>query len=156
MSKFFLFPVIQHGRRRCRQSDRYEGSLLDLMYEYGPRPKTPLSEVEVFIGNILGKAGAVTSRQRELSMSMKERYEDILMVTVKRMTGKGSEDEGFVEDPGLKIKVGRLRVCLACLRLALDVKGKFVAADRKREVRLMSFGYVAAIMTLNEMRRVGL
>jgi hypothetical protein len=53
------------------------------MFEYGPRPHLPLSEVEVFIGNILGKTGALTPRQRELSISMKERFEDILSSTVK-------------------------------------------------------------------------
>jgi hypothetical protein len=65
---------------------RYEESLLNIMFEYGPRPQCPLSEVEVFVGNILGKTGAQTKRQRELSMSMKERFEAELSFTVRCIT----------------------------------------------------------------------
>jgi hypothetical protein len=65
---------------------RYEESLLNIMFEYGPCPQFPLSEVEVFVDNILGKTGAQTKRQRELSKSMKERFEAELSFTVRCIT----------------------------------------------------------------------
>ncbi len=126
------------------------------MYEYGPRPKVPLSEVEVFIGNILGKTGALTPRQRELAMSMKERFEDVLVSTVRRMTGRDSDEEEVGEDAGSKTKEGRLGVCIACLRLALGQEGKSVGAVGKGKGSLRSFGYVAASVCLKEVQRVGM
>ena len=135
---------------------RYEDALLKLMYEYGPRPKLPLSEIEVFIGNILTKTGSVKPRQRELCMSMKERFEDVLASIVTWMTGKDPGDDKFEEDKHPKPKESALGVSIACLWLALNEKAKSVEAGRKGKVRLRSFGYVAAIVCLKEMQRAGM
>jgi hypothetical protein len=45
------------------------------MTEYSDHPLRPLSEVEVFVGNILGRTGAQSKRQRELSTSLKEKFD---------------------------------------------------------------------------------
>jgi hypothetical protein len=104
------------------------------MFEFGPRPYVlPLSEVEVFIGDILGKTGALTSRQRELCISMKERFSDVLSFTVKW------------------IRELLLGVSVACLWVALNEKSKGWEDGKNRKMDgLRSFGYVAAAVCLRE------
>jgi hypothetical protein len=108
------------------------------MFEFGPRPYVlPLSEVEVFMGNILGKTGALTSRQRELCISMKERFGDMLSFTVKWIRGADPEHVS-----GLSV---------ACLWVALNEKPKVWENGKNREMEgLRSFGYVAAAVCLRE------
>ena len=98
------------------------------MFEYGPRPQCPLSEVEVFVGNIIGKNGAQTTRQRELSMSMKERFEADLSFTVKCITktcnylydGDGSEN-GQANDGHVTGRSEQdLALSMACLWVGIE------------------------------------
>src|SRR5271155_1196403 len=98
------------------------------MFEYGPRPQCPLSEVEVFVGNILGKTGAQTTRQRELSMSMKERFEADLSFTVKCITkyadhlydGEDYEDGDANDDDVIERSEQAFALSMACLWVALN------------------------------------
>jgi hypothetical protein len=46
------------------------------MTEYSEHPVRPLTELEVFVGNILGKTGAQSRHQRELSTNMKDKFEE--------------------------------------------------------------------------------
>lgn len=51
----------------------YEDDLQDLMYQYSDTSwKTSLTEIEVFIGNIMGESHKQTKRQKEASKSMRE------------------------------------------------------------------------------------
>jgi hypothetical protein len=51
----------------------YEDGLQELMYQYSDKPwKTYLTEMEVFIGNIMGENHKQTVRQRVSSRSMRE------------------------------------------------------------------------------------
>ena len=44
----------------------------DLMYQYSPTPwASNITELEVFIGNIVGKTHGQSKRQREASMNMR-------------------------------------------------------------------------------------
>ena len=45
------------------------------MTEFSEHPLRPLTELEAFVGNILGRTGAQSKRQRELSTSLKEKFE---------------------------------------------------------------------------------
>ena len=120
------------------------------MFEYGPRPHLPLSEVEVFVGNILGKAGALTTRQRELCISMKERFEDTLSSTVKWIMDK----EHFYDDAESKADRAApehvLGLSMACLWVALNEESRLWKSGKKRMSKLMSFGYVAAAVCFME------
>ena len=55
--------------------NRYEECIFNIMTEYSEHPLRPLSELEAFVGNILGRTGAQSKRQRELSTTMKEKFE---------------------------------------------------------------------------------
>ncbi|CAG8976042.1 hypothetical protein HYALB_00010323 [Hymenoscyphus albidus] len=143
---------IYKGRARAIREE-HEASLLDLMFQYGPSPHLPISEIEVFIGNILGKAGAPTSRQREISMSMKERFEDLFSLTVKRMT---LQDEYFFQNEPLAIDCDILsvRISTACFWCFFHDKPKAFDSGKKGSLDLRSFGYVAAAMCLKLRGRI--
>jgi len=128
------------------------------MFEYGPRPQQPLSEVEVFVGNILGKNGAQTRRQRELSMSMKERFEAELSFTIKCITKTANyldDDEDDVDgetndDRVLERSEQALALSMACLWVALNDEAEVWEYGKRGKVELRSFGYVAAAICLKE------
>lgn len=52
---------------------RYEDNLRDLMHQFSATPwKSSLTELEVFIGTIMGESHRQTKRQKEISKSMRE------------------------------------------------------------------------------------
>jgi len=114
------------------------------MFEYGPRPHIPLSEVEVFIGNILGKTGALTIRQRELCISTKGRFEDILSFTVKSIRGEEHDREDAESQTDRAAPEHVLGLSMACLWVALNEGPKTWEPGKNRTSKLRSFGYVAA------------
>ena len=125
------------------------------MFEYGPHPHKPLSEVEVFVGNILSKTGAQTNRQRDLSISMKERFEEGLSLTVRYITQSNdySYDEGDEETNGNENKEANeqaLAVSMACLWVAVNEEADVWRYGKRGRVELRSFGYVAAAVCLKE------
>lgn len=130
------------------------------MFEYGPSPHLPLSEVEVFIGNILGKTGAPTHRQREMAMSMKERFEDVLSTTVNWIT---FQDQYTLQDDPKEIPEGYdeykmengVGVSMACLWCFLYDEPTTFNGGKKGSLDLQSFGYVAASLCLKTLDRLG-
>jgi hypothetical protein len=124
------------------------------MFEYGPHPRFPLSEIEVFIGNILGKTGALTTRQRELCISMKERFEDILSFTVKWIKGEEYDQEDAESRAGRAAPEHVLGLSMACLWVALNEGVRIWQSGKNRTSKLRSFGYVAAAVCLTEVDHV--
>ena len=132
------------------------------MFEFGPRPQNPLSEVEVFVGNIIGKNGAQTTRQRELSMSMKERFEADLSFIVKCITKSNSHlydgEEGGNGEPndGLTGETGEetLALSMACLWVGLREEAEVWEYGKRGKVELQSFAYVAAAVCLKEAEKL--
>lgn len=119
---------------------RYEDCLIDTMYQYSTHHTRYLSELEVFIGNIIGKVGAQSKRQREYSVSMKEKFESDVAFTINcilkdPVTGKESEEA--------------LERSIACLAVAMEEK-----AARKKVGVLRSFKYVAAAVCLKEVEKL--
>ena len=48
------------------------------MMEYSDSPRRSITELEAIVGNIVGRTGAQSRKQRETSMSLKEKvYDDI-------------------------------------------------------------------------------
>jgi len=125
------------------------------MLEYGPRPQVPRSEVEVFVGNILGSTGAFTRRQRELSMSMKEHFEDDLSFIVKYILSSTSHsNDGEEGEPhaGRSTESNKkiLALSMACLWVGLNESAKVWQSGKRCRVELRSFAYVAAALCLKE------
>jgi hypothetical protein len=90
------------------------------------------------VGNILGKTGAQSRRQHELSISMKERFNDDLAYIVNCIVKDGSERS---EES--------LERSMACFKVGLG-PGTNIS---KTGGELVSFRYVAAAVCLKEAER---
>lgn len=55
----------------------YEAAISDAMAQYSEHPIKPITELEVFIGNILNRSGVQTNRQRDSSIKLKDEFERI-------------------------------------------------------------------------------
>ena len=120
------------------------------MFEYGPRPHLPLSEVEVFIGDIIGRTGALTTRQRELCISMKEHFAGILSFTVKWIKDEEYDHEYSESKANRASPDHVLGLSMACLWAALNEGAKIWESGKNKTTRLRSFGYVSAAVCLAE------
>jgi hypothetical protein len=106
------------------------------MVDYSDHPHRPLTELEAFVGNILGRTGAQSKHQRELSVSLKEKFDEDAAYFVKCIVNDGAEHSEEA-----------LERSMACLKASLE--------DRSlgRE-KLMSFKYLAAAVCLREVERL--
>ena len=127
-----------HHRDWARDiKEAYEAITLDTMYSSSPHSIHPLTELEVFVGTVLGKSGGLqTRRLREASVSMKEKFERDIAFTVECIVkGPNGEREEALERS------------IACLSVALEE-----ATDSLVKVgKLVSFRYVAAAICLREL-----
>jgi uncharacterized membrane protein YgcG len=79
------------------------------MSQFSMHPQRSLSELEVLVGNTLGRTGVTAKRQREQSISMKDAWERDVHAIVRAMTTcYGTSAGEALERP------------LACFRVALD------------------------------------
>lgn len=112
------------------------------MFQYSTHPAHFVSEIEVFSGNILGKNGGQSKRQREFSKTMKEKHDRDMEYTVLCITrGDGDGDNGRAE---------ALERSIACLYVAClpdRVKRKKIGA-------LVSFVWIAAAVCLKEVEKL--
>ncbi|GME22105.1 RNA-dependent RNA polymerase eukaryotic-type [Neofusicoccum parvum] len=116
--------------------ETYESNLLDIMSDYSTHPQYPLSELEVFGGNIIGKStGAQNRRTRERTMEMNERFERDVIFTVERITqgDDGDRDEALARS-------------IACLAIGITEQHRI----NKRVGELRSWKYIAAAVCLRE------
>lgn len=116
----------------------------------------PVSEHEAFAGTILGRqTGTQGKPLRELSKTMRERFEAVVEYTVRRivkgdeqMHGLGDIDLLYDED-SLDREVEALPRAMACLIVALEEQGR---ADRVLGPQ-QCFAYVVAGVCLKELER---
>ncbi|KAI9739001.1 MAG: hypothetical protein M1818_005315 [Claussenomyces sp. TS43310] len=113
---------------------RYEYCLQTIMHEYSEDLR-PLSEIEVIVGNILGKTGAQSRQQRELSTSMKDCYERDVLFTINSIIKDGSEHSEEA-----------LERSIACFAVSFESR-----REAGRKEKLSSFTYVAGAVCLREM-----
>jgi hypothetical protein len=117
--------------------NRYEEGLLNTMTDYSQHPQRPLSELEAFTGNILGKTGVPNRHQRELSKTMKEKFDEDATFIVNCILKDGEE----WSDQALERSI-------ACLAVSL------LDSKYKTREKLLSFKYVAAAVCLREVERL--
>lgn len=140
----------EHHRAVALQiKNAYEGTLLDLMYQYSQSRYHPLSELEVFVGTMLGKDGSLPSRRtRDQSLGMKEEFERELKYYMDWIVfGDGEQDNQYDHST---FGSEALERSIACLAVAIespkmqDTKGG----------KLKSFRYVAAVICLVELEKL--
>lgn len=128
------------------------------MYQFSLHPLQPLSEVEVFVGTVLGRSGGLPSRRlRDSAMSMKDKFNDDIAYTVSCIIKNADRDGESVAAAAAAdeaVDVGAaseaLERSIACLAVSLeDSTGDYVP---ERVKTLESFRYVAAAACLKEVR----
>lgn len=111
------------------------------MFQYSAHPTHFVSEIEVFSGNILGRNGAQSKRQREFSKTMKEKHDRDVEYTVLCITrGDGDGDNSRAE---------ALERSIACLYVACNT-----VRVRKKVGSLVSFVWIAAAVCLKEVQKL--
>lgn len=134
----------------------FEESMTNLMYDCEPTPHKPLSETEVFAGQILGRQNGPDGKMlRELSEVMRGRFEKIVEYCNMRIT-YGDDQMEEVDDLddlyGAEYsnrEVEALPRAIACLEVAVrepGYKDPWVG-------ELVSFKYIAAAAALKELDR---
>ena len=113
------------------------------MNHYSTHPTRPVTETEVFSGSILGKGGAQSSRQRESSVTMKEKYERDVTFIVRWITNGNIDPNGNGEEEALERSIACLYVGSQSPRL------------RQRYGELVSFFWIAAAVCLKEVEKLG-
>ncbi|KAI9768710.1 MAG: hypothetical protein M1840_004705 [Geoglossum simile] len=118
--------------------EMYEDFLMNTMSDFSSSPLRRLSEVEVFVGTIIGKNGMPNKRLRESSTGMKDQFDRDVAFVVDCITkdGKGLPDMKSLERS------------VACLSVAMEGEG-----HASNAAGLRSFKYVAAAVCLKEIER---
>lgn len=111
------------------------------MFQYSSHPSHFISETEVFSGNILGKNGAQSKRQREFSKTMKEKHDRDMEYTVLCIT-RGDGD-------GNNSRAEALERSIACLYVACNT-----VRVRRKVGALVSFVWIAAAVCLKEVEKL--
>lgn len=113
--------------------------MIDIMDTLRPHRGKPLTELEVFSGNILGKKERASTRYiREANQEVQERFDrDVSAIIRSIIKGDGDYEE---EDDS-----EALSRSIACFKVALQSKGW------ENQVTLKSWKYVAAAVCLEQL-----
>lgn len=127
----------------------YEGAIWATMAQYSAHPTRPLTELEVFIGNVLNKSGVQTNRQRDSSIKVKEEMDRIAAWITAQMR-KVSHDPAVTPLTGYQTQFDNLHLCLACVHAGCEDNS---GARESRYESMQSFRVVAACALLSEIGR---
>jgi hypothetical protein len=113
--------------------------MIDIMYTLRQHRGKPLTELEVFSGNILGKKERASTRYiREANQEVRMRFDRDVGGIVREII-RGEEDVKGNDD------TEALPRAIACFKVALNIEGW------ENEVKLKSWKYVAAAVCLEQL-----
>jgi hypothetical protein len=112
------------------------------MKNYSEHPHRPLSELEAFIGNILGVQGFQSKKQRDLSITMKEAFDRDVAYFVTCIVGSPEISD--------ERSLGALGRSIACFSVSLEEQELVPMGGRKNEP-LVSFRYLTAALCLRKL-----
>lgn len=120
--------------------------MVNMMNSFSEHPINPITELEVFVGYLINKAGVQTARQRDQSIKLKDEFERIAAWITKMMRRDHSKPL-----TGYEQEFDSLALCLACVHVGC--KGGRVAGRRRRDGYngLGSFKVIAACALLGEL-----
>lgn len=114
------------------------------MIDYSEHPRRPLSELEAFVGNILGQSKMPSRQERDNAKTMKEKFdEDSLYIVNLIVKDENSPAEYHKES---------LERSMACLAVSLEDS----PPGHRDTEHLCSFKYVAAAVCLREVELLSL
>jgi hypothetical protein len=121
--------------------EEYEENLLEIMDTLRPTRGQPLTELEVFSGNILGKKERAPSRYiREANQEVQERFNRDVNNMTKRIVYGDADEDGDADSETLPRSV-------ACFMVALETDGW------ENYQNLKSWKYVAAAVCLEQLEK---
>lgn len=113
--------------------------MIDIMYSMRPHRGQPLTELEVFSGNILGKKERASTRYiREANKEVQERFDRDVSDIARRIARGDGEWEGSDD-------VEAFPRAIACFKVGMETEGW------ENQVVLKSWKYVAAAVCLEQM-----
>ncbi|CAI6338971.1 unnamed protein product [Periconia digitata] len=132
-----VFQWEQHRGFAEELREAYCDNLYEIMETLRPHRGKPLTELEVFSGNILGKKNRASSRSmREANIEVRERFDRDVSAMVRRIvTGDGDGDAASEALPR----------AIACFKVSLDTRGWEEYLDLK------SWKYVTAAVCLEQL-----
>jgi hypothetical protein len=118
--------------------EHYEENMLEIMDSLRPHRGKPLTELEVFSGNILGKKERASTRHiREANLEVQDRFNrDVTSITRRIVNGDGLGDEMDEALPR----------AIACFKISLETRGW------EDYAKLKSWKYVTAAVCLEQLR----
>lgn len=99
----------------------YESNITESMHQHSEHPIKPISEIEVFIGNILNRSGVQTSRQRDNSIKLKDSFDRMAQWITKSM--RSVRYDADTPLTGYQSKWDNLHLCLACVHVGGEDDG---------------------------------
>lgn len=124
----------------------YEGAISDAMYQFSEHPVKPISELEVFIGNILSKSGVQNNRQRDNSIKLRDEFSRISSwITSQMRKARLGADAPLT---GYETLHDSLHLCFACVNAGGE---KASGVPGKNFESMQSFRVVAACALLSEL-----
>lgn len=124
----------------------YEEAVSAAMGQYSAHPTKPLTELEVFIGNIINKSGVQTHRQRDSSIKLKDEMGRIASWITAQMC-RVSHDPESAPVTGYQTQFDNLHLCLACVHAGCEDNA---GPRESRFEDMQSFRVVAACALLSE------
>lgn len=125
--------------------DCYEEAISYAMAQYSEHPIKPITELEVFIGNILNRSGIQTNRQRDTSIKLGEQFDHISVWITKRMRKE-------VPPTGYQTQYDNLHLCFACVSAGGKDNGVETWRKGRDYADMQSFRVVAACALLAELQ----
>lgn len=137
--------------------EEYEALVVDLMIQHRHSPRETLSELEVFMGSIIGKDGALPTRKvRDESFNMKDEFNDGISYITRCIVHGNVDGLGDVE---LSTEIDwadmsaardqALERSMACLAVSLEEGPRWDGLRNSGKLR--SFQYVAGMLALREL-----
>ncbi|KAH8884887.1 rna-dependent rna polymerase [Thozetella sp. PMI_491] len=138
---------LQNEARSIRYS--YDDAIANAMTDFSDNPSRPISEVEVFVGYFLNKAGSQSGRQRDMSIKLRDEFNRIALGTSRliRYHRTSHENEQEVTDA--------LALAIACLHVACEgnTRSRLNTRLRTNDEGLVSFKVIAAAEVVRELWR---
>ena len=121
------------------------------MKDFSDHVDTQISELEVFIGDIINQTGKQTRREKDRSGRLREEISRITMwaTEVMRPLGDGDEEDG--PPPGFETDTSTLEFCFACLCQGTGTNPLGARRRQRQKYEFKSFRIVAACALLGEM-----
>lgn len=126
----------------------YEEAVSAAMGQFSLHPTKPLTELEVFIGNVLNKSGVQTHRQRDSSIKLKDEMGRISTWITGQMRRVNHEPAGETATlTGYQTQFDNLHLCLACVHAGSE---DTAGPRESRFEDMQSFRVAAACSLLSE------